>query len=116
VVGKISAEIKIGKVNGAKESVGGDDGVEEKIDTGKRGNVGGGGTGGLMAVTSGGAANPTFDAGGEVVSCAADLGEREREEGGGRGGPLLFGNGVKIGGRGRSELDRIEGEGASGLD
>ena len=68
----------------------GDDRVEKKIYTGERGDVGGRGTRRLEAVTSGGAANATVNAGGEAS-------ERAREKEGGRG-PLLLGDGIEVGG------------------
>ena len=68
--------------------------------------MGGGGAGRLEAVTSGGAANATVYAGGEAAERAGE------KEGGDR--PLLFGDGVKVGGGGGGEVDGTEG--ASGLD
>ena len=66
----------------------GDDRVQEKINAGERSDVGGRGTRRLEAVTSGGAANPTVNAGGEA---SAKAGEKE---GGKR--PLLFGDGIEV--------------------
>ncbi len=60
----------------------------------------------LEAVTAGSAANATVHAGGETAERAGE------KEGGER--PLLFGDGVEIGGRGGSEMDGAEG--ASGFD
>ncbi len=68
--------------------------------------MGGGGARRLKAFTSGGAANSAIDAGGEALIRAWD------EEGG--RGPLIFGDGVKVGGRGGAEMHRAES--ASGLD
>ncbi len=68
--------------------------------------MGGGGAGGLEAVTVGGTTNATVHAGGEATERAGE------KEGGER--PLLFGDGVKIGGGGGGEVDGTEG--ASGLD
>jgi hypothetical protein len=42
-MGKISPKVEVSKVNGCKEGVGRDDRVNEKIDAGERGDVGGGG-------------------------------------------------------------------------
>ncbi len=50
----------------------------------------GGGAGRLKAVTAGGAANATVNAGGEAAEKAGEKEGRER--------PLLFGDGVKVGG------------------
>jgi hypothetical protein len=80
--------------------VSGDDRVEKKVDARKRGEVGDGGARRLKVVTSGGAANSAIDAGGEASVRAWD------EEGG--RGPLLFGDGVKVGGRGGAEMHRAE--------
>ncbi len=60
----------------------------------------------LELVTSGGAANPTVNAGGEA---SAKAGEKE---GGKR--PLLFGDGIEVGGWGGGEVYGTEG--ASGFD
>ena len=82
------------------------DRVKQKINTGERSDVGGGGAGRLEAVTSGGAANAAVNAGGEAAKRAGE------KEGGGR--PLLLRDRVKIGGGGGGEVDGKEG--ASGLD
>jgi hypothetical protein len=66
------------------------DRVKEKINTGERSDVGGGGAGRLEAVTSGGAANATVHAGGEAAKRAGE------KEGGER--PLLLRDRVEIGG------------------
>ena len=84
----------------------GDDGVEKKVDARQRGDVGGGGARRLKAVTPGGAANSAINAGGQATVRAWT------EEGG--GGPLLLGDGVKVGGRGGAEMHRAES--TSGLD
>ncbi len=68
--------------------------------------MGGGGARGFKAVATCGATHPSIDAG-----CEASVGAWE-EHGGGR--PLLFGDGVKIGGRGGAEKHRAQG--ASCLD
>ncbi len=62
--------------------------------------MGDGGARRLKAVTSGGAANAAIDAG-------DDASVRTWDEEGGRG-PLLFGDGVKVGGRGGAEMHRAE--------
>jgi hypothetical protein len=67
-----------------------DNRVQKKVDAGERGNVSGGGAGRLEAVTSGGAANATFHAGGEAAKRAGE------KEGGER--PLLLRDRVEIGG------------------
>ena len=82
------------------------DRVEEEVDTGERSDVGGGGAGRFEAITAGGTANATVHAGGEATERAGE------KEGGDR--PLLFGDGVKVGGGGGGEVDGTEG--ASGLD
>ena len=68
--------------------------------------MGGRGTRRLEPVTSGGAANPTVNAGGEAS-------ERAGEKEGGRE-PLPLRDGVEVGGWGGGKVDRAEG--ASGLD
>ena len=105
-LGKRGTEVIVGKVNRPKEGVGRHDRVEEKIHTGERSDVGGGGAGRLEAVTSGGAANAAVNAGGEAAKRAGE------KEGGGR--PLLLRDRVKVGGGGGGEVDGTEG--ASGLD
>ena len=105
-LGKGSAEIVVGQVNRPEESVARHDRVEEKIYTGERSDVGGGGAGRLEAVTSGGAANAAVNAGGEAAKRAGE------KEGGER--PLLLRDRVKVGGGGGGEVDGTEG--ASGLD
>ena len=89
-LGKGSAEIVVGQVNRPEESVARHDRVKEKINTGERSDVGGGGAGRLEAVTSGGAANATVHAGGEAAKRAGE------KEGGER--PLLLRDRVEIGG------------------
>ena len=82
----------------AKEGISGHDRVEKQVDARKGSNVGGGGARGFKAVATCGATHPSIDAG-----CEASVGAWE-EHGGGR--PLLFGDGVKIGGRGGAEMHR----------
>ncbi len=82
------------------------DRVEEQVNAGERSDMSGGGAGRLEAVTAGGIANATVNAGGEA---AKRTGEKE---GGER--PLLFRDGVKVGGGGGGKVDGTEG--ASGLD
>ncbi len=85
----------------------GDDRVEEEVDAGKRGDVGGGGAGRLKAVTSGGAANPAFDG-----ECEASVRAWNEEEGRDH---FSLGMGLKwVRGRGGAEMYRAES--ASGLD
>jgi hypothetical protein len=51
--GEVGAKIKVGEIDGAKESVVGDDGVEEDVDGIKeRSDLGGGGAGRGKAVTT----------------------------------------------------------------
>ena len=89
-LGKGSAEVVVGQVNRPEESVARHDRVKEKIHTGERSDVGGGGAGRLEAVTSGGAANATVHAGGEAAKRAGE------KEGGER--PLLLRDRVEVGG------------------
>ncbi len=89
--GKGSAEVVVGQVDGPEEGVTRHDRVKEKVNAGERSEVSGGGAGRLEAVTAGSTANATVHAGGvaaERASTAKEGGER----------PLLFGDGVKIGG------------------
>ena len=105
-LGKGGAEIVVGEVNRPEEGVTRHDRVEEEVDTGERSDVSGGGAGRLEAVTPGGTANATVHAGGEATERTGE------KEGGDR--PLLFGDGVQVGGGGGGEVDGTEG--ASGLD
>ncbi len=89
-MGKLSAEIVVGQVDGPEEGVTRHDRVKQKVNTGERSDVSGGGAGRLEAVIAGSTANATVRAGGEAAERAG------KKEGGER--PLLFGNGVKIGG------------------
>ncbi len=89
-LGKGSAEIVVGQVDRPEESVARHDRVEKKVETGERGNVSGGGTGRLEAVTSGGAANAMVHAGGEVAKRAGEKEEGERQ--------LLLRDRVEVGG------------------
>ena len=89
-LGKGGAEIVVGEVNRPEEGVARHDRVEEEVDTGERRDVGGGGAGRFEAITAGSTANATVRAGGEAAERAG------KKEGGER--PLLFGDGVKIGG------------------
>ncbi len=89
-IGKGSAEVVVSQVDGPEEGVTRHDRVEQKVHAGKRSDVGGGGAEGLEAVTAGGTANATVHAGGEAAERAGE------KEGGER--PLLFGDGVKVGG------------------
>ncbi len=89
-MGKGSAEVVVGQVDGPEEGVARHDRVKEKVNAGERSDVKGGGAGRLEAVTTGGTANATVHAGGEAAERAGE------KEGGER--PLLFGDGVKVGG------------------
>ncbi len=82
------------------------DRVEEQVNAGERSDMGGGGAGRLEAVTAGGTANATVNAGGEAAKRAGEKKGGER--------PLLFRDGVKVGGRGGGNVDGTEG--MSGLD
>ncbi len=88
-MGKGSAEIVVGQVNRPEEGEARHDRVEQKVHTGERSDVSGGGAGRLEAVT-GGTANATVHDGGEAAERAGE------KEGGER--PLLFGDEVKVGG------------------
>ena len=59
ILGRVegSAKVKVRQVNGAEESVVGDDGVEENVDGGEKGNLSGGRTGRGKTVTTRSAAN-----------------------------------------------------------
>ncbi len=96
-MGKGSAKIVVGQVDGPEESMARHDRVEKKVNAGERSDVSSGGAGRLKAVTAGGATNATVHAGGGAA-------ERSwNKEGGER--PLLLGDGVKIGGGGEGEMD-----------
>ncbi len=90
--------------NGAKESVVGDDRVEEDVDGRERGDLGGGGAGRGKMVTTRSAANTTADA---RRVAALGAGEEERS-----GGPLRLRHGVVIRGEGGGVVDGTEGPGS----
>jgi hypothetical protein len=88
-------------MDGAKESVVGDDRVEEDIDGRERGNLGGGGTGRGKTVTTRSVTNTTVYA---RRVAALGAGEEARS-----GGPLLLRHGIVIRGGGGSVVDGTEG-------
>ncbi len=66
-MGKGRAEVVVGQVNRPEEGVARHDRVEQKVNTGERSDVSGGGTGRLEAVTTGGTVNATVHARGEAA-------------------------------------------------
>ena len=106
ILGRVerSAKIKVRQVDGAKESVVGDDRVEEDVDGGERGDLGGGGARGRKTVATRSAANTTV-----YARRVAALGAGEEER---RGGPLLLRHGVIIRGEGGGVVDGTEGPGS----
>jgi hypothetical protein len=95
--GEVGTKIKVGEIDGAKESVVGDDRVEKDVDGRERGKLGRGGAGRS-------AANTTVYA---RRVAALGAGEEERS-----GGPLLLRNGVVTRGGGGGVVDGTEGPGS----
>ncbi len=75
-IGKGSAEVVVGQVDGPEEGVTRHDRVKKKVNAWERSDVSGGGAGRLEAVTAGGTANATVHAGGGAAERAGE------EEGG----------------------------------
>jgi hypothetical protein len=98
-----SAEIKVDKVERAKDSVFRDDSVEDAVKGGKRSGVGGGRAGGGETITTRSSAHATQDVVGERAEWT--WGEE------GEGGPLLLDDPIKIGRRGGARVDGAEGAG-----
>ncbi len=98
-----SAEIKINKVERAKDSIFRDDSVKNAVKGGERSGVGGGRAGGGETVTTRSSAHATLDVVGERA-------ERTwGEEGEGR--PLLLDDPIIVGRRGGARVDGVEGAG-----
>ena len=106
ILGRVerSAKVKVGEVDGPKESVVRDNRVEKDVDSRERGDLGGGGPGGGKTVTTRSAANTTVYA---RRVAALGTGEEERS-----GGPLLLRHGVTVRGEGGSVVDGTEGPGS----
>jgi hypothetical protein len=106
VLGRVegSAEIEVGEVYRAKESVVRNDRIKEDVDGWERSDLGGGGARRGKTVTSRGAANTTIHS-----RRVAALGAWEEER---IGGPLLLRHGVIIRGEGGGVVDWAEGAGS----
>jgi hypothetical protein len=101
---EVGAKVEVREIDGAKESVVGDDRVEEDVDGRKRSDLGGGGAGRGKTVTTRSAANTTVYA---RRVAALGAGEEERS-----GGPLLLRHGVVVRGEGGGVVDGTEGPGS----
>jgi hypothetical protein len=101
---EVGSKIEVREIDGAKESVVGDDRVEEDVDGGERGDLSGGGAGRGKTVTTRSAANTTVYA---RRVAALGAGEEERS-----GGPFLLRHGVVIRGGRVSMVDGTESPGS----
>ena len=101
---KVGSKIEIRQVNRAKESIVGDNRIEEDVDGRKRSDLGGWGAGRGKTVTARSAANTTVYA---RRVAALGAGEEERS-----GGPLLLRHGVVVRGEGGGVVDGTEGSGS----
>jgi hypothetical protein len=89
---EVGAKIKVGEIDGAEESIVGDDRVEEDVDGGERSDLSGGRTRRGKTVTTRSAANTTVYT---RRVAALGVGEEERS-----GGPLLLRHGIVVRGVG----------------
>jgi len=102
--GKRGLKVKIGEVNGPKDSIRRDNRVEKDVHAWERSDEGGGRYGRLETVATGCASHTPVDV--RVVRSR----RARKEERGGR--PFFFCNGIVIGGVGCSEVDGAEGAGS----